>query len=226
MPAEHHQKREQVPAHIILRRYLVTGILVMGPVIVTIYLLWKGFLFFDKILSNVVTNILIFFIGSEWLRDHTIPGLGFITLLILLILAGFAARNVMGQWFFAKVQKGIDQIPLVNRVYRAVQQISDALFSGRQDIFKHAVLVEYPRRGIYSIGITTTATPHTVQSKSSEELVGVFLPTTPNPTSGFLLYLPRKDIIILDISVEDALKLVISAGTITKAGEQTAFLVK
>jgi len=209
-----------------MRKNLVTGILVIGPVVVTSFLLWKSFLFIDGILSEVVNILLGLIIDSAWLKTHTIPGVGFITLLIVLTIVGFAARNVGGQWFISRLQRGISQIPLVNRIYKAVQQISNALLSGRQEIFKNAVLIEYPREGIYSIGITTSeAAPH-VQDLVADTLVSVFIPTTPNPTSGFLLFVPKKDVIVLEISVENALKLIISAGTVSNPDEDNAFSTK
>lgn len=209
-----------------MRKNLMTGILVIGPVVVTIFLLWKSFLFIDGILSEVVNVLLALIINSAWLKSHPLPGVGFITLLILLTIIGFAARNVGGQWLITRLQRGINQIPLVNRIYKAIQQISNALLSGRQEIFKNAVLIEYPRLGVYSIGITTSEAAHHVQDVVADTLVSVFIPTTPNPTSGFLLFVPKKDVIVLKMSVESALKLIISAGTVSNPDEDNTFSAK
>ncbi len=201
------------------KRYLVTGSLILGPVVVTGFLLWKSFLFIDGILSKVVNAL----IG---MTEHPIPGLGFITLLIFVTLAGFAARNVFGQWIFVRFQKTINQIPLVNRIYKAIQQISEAIFSGKREVFKSAVLIEYPRQGIYSIAIMTADTGGVVQEALPEDTLSVFLPTTPNPTSGYLLFVPKKDVIPLDITVEEALKLIISGGTISSLDEMKVYRKK
>ena len=202
-----------------IKRYLVTGILVVGPLGITIYLLVKGFLILDNILSPLISAIIRYILPFSFLEKHPIPGVGLVALLVILILVGFAARNVFGQWVIIRIQRTFNQIPLVNRVYKAVQQISEAVFSGRQEVFKNAVLIEYPRKGVYSIAIMTADTGGVVQEALPEDTLSVFLPTTPNPTSGFLLFVPKKDIIELDISVEEALKLIISGGTITTFDE-------
>ncbi len=197
-----------------IRRNLITGTLVIGPVVVTLFLLWKSFQFIDGILATAVNKGLQWILDLDFLDEHTIPGLGFVTLIIILIITGYAARYVGVQWIIQRFEKGVNQIPLVNRIYRAIQQISEAILSGRQEVFKKVVLVEYPRKGIYSIGIMTADTGGLVQSKLPKDSISVFLPTTPNPTSGYLLFIPKEDAIILDISVEDALKMIISGGAI------------
>jgi len=197
-----------------LKRSLVTGTLVVGPVVVTLFLLWKSFLFLDGILSTVVNTVLHYLFGLSFLAEHTIPGLGLITLILILILSGFATRNVIGQWTIGKAQLALTKIPLVNWIYKSIQQISEAILSGRQEVFEKAVLIEYPRKGIYSIGIMTADTSGHLQDRLPEDCLSIFIPTTPNPTSGFLLFIPKKDIIEIDIPVEDALKLIISGGTI------------
>ena len=197
-----------------LKTYLLTGALVLGPVVVTVFLLWTSFLFLDGILAKVMNFILRDVLGIRILGARPIPGLGLIALLILLTATGYAARHVFGQWVIAKGQELINRIPLVNRVYHAVQQISQAIFTGKRSVYKRVVMFEYPRKGIYSIGIMTADTGGYVQDKLPEDSISVFLPTTPNPTSGFLLFIPKKDIIELDIPVEDALKMIISGGAV------------
>ena len=203
-----------------VRKYLMTGFLILGPIGITVYLLWKGFLLLDGILGNGINFALRTLFGFSILREHPIPGLGFIALLVLLVLTGFAARNVLGQWLIKRSRGFIAQIPLVNRVYRAVEQISQALLSGRREVFKRAVLIQYPRQGIYSIAIETADTSEHISEKLPNDSISVFVPTTPNPTSGFLLFIPRDEVIVLDISVEEALKLIISGGTITALDDE------
>lgn len=203
-----------------MKRYLITGIVILAPIVVTLFLLWKSFLFLDGILAAVINAFLRNILGIGIFGDRPIPGLGLIALIAALIGTGFAARHVGGQWVINRSQKLIDQIPLINRVYRAIQQIGQALFSGRREVFKKAVLIEYPRKGVYSIAIMTADTSGPVQDSLTEDMISVFLPTTPNPTSGFLLFVPKKEIIELDISVEEALKLIISGGTVNVLDEK------
>ena len=198
-----------------MRRYLLTGFLFLGPIAVTIFLLWKGFLFLDGILGKGINYLLRELLDLRIIGKGPLPGIGFIALLIVLIITGFAAHNVFGQWFIRRSQRLLNQIPLVNRVYHAVEQISQAIFSGKHEVFKHAVLIEYPRKGLFCLAIMTADTSGHLQDRLPEDCISVFLPTTPNPTSGFLLFVPKQDVIRVNISVEEALKLIISGGALT-----------
>ncbi|NQT34339.1 DUF502 domain-containing protein [bacterium] len=209
-----------------LRKNIVTGFLVLGPTVITIYVLWHGFMLLDGILGNGINFLLREVLGLPLIGANPVPGIGFIALLILLILTGFAARNAPGQWAIRRNRMLMIQIPMVNRVYRAIEQISQAIFSGKKEVFKSAVLIEYPRKGVYSIAIETADTSPHLQEKLPEDSITVFVPTTPNPTSGFLLFVPKRDVISLDISVEDALKLIISGGTITMLEEEVSRLTE
>jgi len=202
-----------------IKRYLVTGFLVVAPTAITLYLLWKVFIILDGILGNIINFILGNVLGIYLFGQRSIPGIGFLALIILLILIGFATRNVFGQWLLKRSNRFFSQIPLVNRVYRAIEQISQALFSGKKEVFQRVVLIEYPRKGIFCIAIMTSDTGNPLQEKLPEDSISVFVPTTPNPTSGFLLFVPKSQIIELNISVEDALKLVISGGTVGELDE-------
>ncbi|MDP8228569.1 MAG: DUF502 domain-containing protein [Candidatus Electryoneaceae bacterium] len=193
-------------------RYLLTGALALGPIGITLFLLWKSFLFLDKILAPFINVILRKSFGIQ-----SIPGLGLLVLLIVLIITGYSARRVGGKWMLSQSKQLLSRIPLVNRIYQAVEQISSAIFSGQREVFKKAVLIEYPRKGVYSIGIMTADTTGLIQDCLPEDSLSVFIPTTPNPTSGFLLFIPKREIIELDISVENALKMIISAGTVDPA---------
>lgn len=203
------------------KRYLITGVITIGPVMVTVFLLWKGFLLLDGILSKVVNAILKLVWGLPFLDSHSIPGLGLIALIILLVLVGWSTQKVFSARLIKLLLKFIEQIPLVNRIYKAIKQISEAILSNKKGVFQSAVLFEYPRKGIYSIGIVTCDTGGSIQDALPEDTLSVFLPTTPNPTSGYLLFIPKKDVIMLNVSVEEALKLVVSAGTISNFDENT-----
>jgi uncharacterized membrane protein len=196
-----------------LRKTLLAGLLVLAPITLTIYILYHLFRLMDGILRDTVITFLVEDLGWSFIKTP-IPGLGIVALLAVLIIVGAIARNYLGRKLFAVGDYIVTHIPLINRIYTAIVEISEAILSERREIFKKAVLIEYPREGLYSVAFFTQDTKGPVQDKLDEDVVSVFLPTTPNPTSGYLLFVPKKDTVDLDMSVEDALKLVISGGSI------------
>jgi len=196
-----------------LRNHLVTGLLVLVPVAVTVYILNQLFLVLDGLLGDLVNRLLAEAFGYEY-SSVRIPGLGLLALLVILLLTGMIARNYLGRKVIEIGDRLITRVPLVNRIYMTVQQISEAFFAERREFFKRAVLIEYPRKGTYCIAFYTQDTRGEIQDKIEHDLVGVFVPTTPNPTSGFLLFVPRADVIELEMPIEEALKLVISGGAV------------
>jgi uncharacterized membrane protein len=209
-----------------LRRYFVAGLLVLVPVLITIFIVQQLFLLIAGILSGPITLALggadalqapLPLLGWAGLRvGHLVPGISTLALLLLILVTGGLARNFLGARALAVGERLLEQIPGVRNIYTAVRQISNTLLGSRQNVFRHAVLFEYPRPGVWSIGFVTedsdfdfTAEPGSVPHRH------IFLPTTPNPTSGYLLFIPRRDCVELDISVEDALKLIISGGAVT-----------
>ena len=199
-----------------LQRDLITGIFTLGPIALTIYVLVMVFRFLDNILAPTIETFLIEWLGWNFL-SRGIPGLGLITLILLLLLTGFAARHVFGRWLIRGGQALMHRIPLVNRIYKTLNQISEAIFSGRRDIFKRAVLVPYPNSTSYAIGIVTAENAGAIQRYLPHDSIAVFILQSPTPHIGFLIYVPRKDVIDLDMSVEDALKLIISGGIVLTA---------
>ncbi len=196
-----------------LRNYFFTGLLVLIPVVLTGFIIWKLFLAIDSILRPFAYKFILEQFGLE-LGQRQFPGLGFITLTILIIITGAIARNYIGKKVVNFGDRLVERIPLINRIYGAIKQISQAFFSSKREVFKKVVLFEYPRKGIYSIGFYTQDTRGMVQEALEDDVVSVFLPTTPNPTSGFLLFVPKSQVIELDLTIEEALKLVISGGAI------------
>ena len=198
-----------------LRANFMAGILVILPLLVT-YEIVKFIIIKAKVLhfANVVT--------PEWI-EHPIYfryitiGIAVLVILaaifIILTVIGMLARNVIGKRLILFGESILARIPMVNKIYTAVQQISHA-FVGKV-IFTRVVLLQYPRKGLYSIGFVTSDTKGEISSEVFKDSINVFLPTTPNPTSGFLLFVPKKDTIPLSMSVEDAMKLVISGGAVT-----------
>ncbi|MFH1008373.1 MAG: DUF502 domain-containing protein [Candidatus Latescibacterota bacterium] len=192
------------------RRDFVAGVLVIAPAGFTIFIFWHLFLRIDGILDGLL---------SLWeplrVRGRPFPGLGFVALIGLVVLTGMLARNYAGREVLRAGDRLLSRIPLMNRIYLAIQQISQAFLSGKQVLFRRAVLIEYPRKGVYCIAFVTSEPLGEVQNLTGKVVVGVFLPTTPNPTSGFLLFVPKDEIIPLRMRVEEALKLVISGGVVS-----------
>jgi len=196
------------------KSYFITGLLVLTPLVLTIFIIWKLFVAIDGLLRGFISNML-----ERVGVPNTIYGLGFISIILLILLTGMVARNYFGRKVLKLGEDVLTRIPLINRIYMAIQQISNAFFSEKREVFKRAVLIEYPRKGIYSIGFFTQDTRGEVQERLDRDVVSIFLPTTPNPTSGVLLFVPKTDVTELDISIEEALKLVISGGAIVPSSK-------
>ncbi len=195
------------------KTYFLTGLLALTPIVLTIFIIWKLFFAIDGLLQGFINRHVLKWLGLD-VPHGNLTGLGFISIILFILITGFFARNYVGKKVLSIGDALVTRIPIINRVYVAIQQISQAFLSEKTEVFKKAVIIEYPRRGIYSIGFFTQDTKGEVQEKLPVDVVSVFLPTTPNPTSGFLLFVPKKDTIEMDMPVEEALKLVISGGAI------------
>lgn len=189
-----------------LKRYFFTGLAVFLPLLITIYILGILFKFADKPLGQFANLILEKLIGRE------IPGIGIVITLILILLIGFITANVLGKKLFQWLERGFLRIPLIRQVYHPVRQMVDFLFSKEKVSFKKVAMVEYPRKGIYSIGFITNEGIDEINRKGGRLLTGILIPTTPSPISGFLIFVPKEEVIILDMSVEEGLKLIVSGG--------------
>ena len=200
-----------------VKKYLITGLLVWLPLVVTIWVLsWVMSLLsgvFDAVL--VATQALLpIGAGATIESIRGIPGLGVAVLLGLLLLTGAFAANIFGQWWLRQGDRLLNKIPIVKSIYNSVKQVSDTLFSSTGQAFREAVLVQYPRQGVWTIAFITGTPSGEVASHLGNELVSVYVPTTPNPTSGFFLMMPRAEIMELRMSVDEALKYVISMGVV------------
>ena len=197
-----------------LRANFMAGIVVILPLVIT-YEIIKFIVVKAKVLhfANIITGKFVEPAYSRYIIVGIAVLLILATIFIILIVIGMLARNVIGKRLILFGESILARIPMVNKIYRAVQQISHA-FVGKV-IFTRVVLLQYPRKGIYSIGFVTSDTKGEISSEISKNSINVFLPTTPNPTSGYLLFVPEKDTISLSMSVEDAMKLVISGGAVT-----------
>jgi len=189
----------------LLKKYFITGILVTLPLGLTYWIL--------KILLPPVDR-LIGYPLRHYLHLY-FPGMGILLLACLILLIGIFASNFLGRKLGQLGERILEKIPFVRIIYKFVKQLVDTLFAQGKAQFKGVVFVEYPRRGIYSIGFLTGDSRGEVRTITGEKMVNVFIPTTPNPTSGFFLIFPEKDVKILDMTVEEGLKMIISAGMIT-----------
>jgi len=188
-----------------LRNYLIAGLLVILPVAVTVLVLVSIFRALDNLLGP----------AFHYLLGEDVPGLGLVAGIVLILLTGAMASNVLGRRVVGLFDRIMLRIPLARTIYSATKQVSDGLLQQNRAAFKQAVLVEWPRPGIYSIGFVTGETRGEAQEKTKERVVNVFIITTPNPTTGFLCLVPESELIPLEMSLEDALKMVVSAGIVT-----------
>jgi len=187
--------------------YFLTGLLVIAPLGVTYLLL--------KFLIGLTDSLIPRKFHPDTLLGFNIPFLGTILALLLILLVGVLARNLVGKRVVTYSEALISRIPLVRSIYQAVKQLMEAIFVHNKDSFQRAVLLEYPRRGIYSLGFITGGTTESLKIDKSRRYLNVFVPTTPNPTSGFFLVVPEEEVLLLDISVEEAFRALISAGIAT-----------
>jgi uncharacterized membrane protein len=184
------------------RRVFLTGLLVTLPTLVTAYVLLEMFYYIDGILQPIFTRIFHFHI----------PGLGFFALLMLILLMGLFASHFLGARILRAITSRLERVPLWSPVYRAVRELSEVFFSDHSRSFRRVALIPFPRPGNYALVFVTSEGPTPGDAAIGQDLVGVFLPTTPNPTSGFYLMVPRHELIHVDLSIEQALKLIISGG--------------
>lgn len=193
------------------RANFLTGLVVVAPITITIYLTWTIITVVDEQIVPLVPSI---YNPSTYL-DTDIPGFGVIVFLVFTTLVGMMTRRVFGRQMILWGESLIDRTPVIRSIYNAVKQIAETVFSSSSASFTHACLVEYPRRGIWAIAFVSTETKGEILDRvDSGPMISVFLPTTPNPTSGFLLFVPREDVFLLEMTVEEAAKLVISAGLV------------
>lgn len=198
-----------------LRSWFLTGLLVTAPVMLTIYITW---LFIDIIDSNVnalIPNGVRELIEIKAPHIGSLPGLGLLIGLIVITLIGALAAGFFGRWLIRMGENILNRMPVVRTIYGASKQILETVLTTQSNAFREVVLVEYPRKELWVVGFVTGSTEGEVGVKIEDETVNVFIPTTPNPTSGFLLFCPKKDLIYLDMGVEDAVKLVVSGGIVT-----------
>lgn len=194
-----------------LRAYFLAGVIVTAPIGITVLLIWQFISFLDSHVASLIPDRY----NPETYLPFSVPGLGLLITIAFLTLVGFLAAGLAGRTMVRLGERLLSRMPIVRSVYGTLKQIFETVLAQSSRSFREVVLVEYPRRGLGAIGFVTGPTKGEIQARSADDLVNVFLPTTPNPTSGFLLFVPKRDLVHLDMTVEEAMKLVISGGIVT-----------
>jgi len=192
-----------------LKTNLIAGLLFLTPVAATFYFLKFLITWIDKITQIIPPQY-----RPENLLPFPVPGTGIIILFCILFFTGFLVRNYIGLKLVSVWENIISRIPLINKIYVSIKQLLETIISGTGKDFKRVVLVEFPRTGIYSLAYVTGVAVGELQKKTNKKVINVYVPTTPNPTSGYYLVVPEDEVIPLEMSVEDSFKLLISGGII------------
>lgn len=214
LTSDHDSQKPVSPARIRLRNYFLTGIVVAAPVSITIYLTWTFVNWVDGWVKPLIPHLY----NPDNYLPFSVPGVGLVFAIIMLTVLGFLTANIVGRSIVAYGEMLLARMPLVRNLYSGLKQIFQTALSESSRSFNSAGLVEYPRKGLWAIVFIATDAKGEIKAQlnnADDDMVSVFLPTTPNPTSGFLLFVPRADVRILDMTVEEAAKLVISAGLVT-----------
>ena len=194
---------------VLLRRYLIAGLLIWVPLVITVVVIRSLVGFMDQ-------SMLL--LPKEWrpeaLLGYPIPGLGLVLTVTIVVMTGLLAANLFGRRVVAAWESLLARIPLVRSIYSAVKQVAETIFAANGEAFRKVLLIEYPRRGIWTLAFQTGTATGEIQRRTEAEVITVFVPTTPNPTSGFIMMIPKNEVMELEMSVEDALKLVVSLGVV------------
>jgi len=198
-----------------LRRYFLTGIVVAAPSLLTLYIVWSTITWIDGLVGPLLPEIYL----PEHYLPLKVPGIGLVVVVVGFTVIGWLAAGLAGRSLVKLGEAIVARMPVVRGLYSALKQVFETLFTHSSNSFRQVVLVEYPRPGAWTIGFVTGATSGEVKRRiaATGELVNVYVPTTPNPTSGFLLFVPQQDLIYLDMAVEDGLKMLVSIGLVTPA---------
>ncbi len=191
-----------------LRNYFITGLVVTAPILITVYLVWKFIGFIDGLIVALLPQQIL----PQSYLPFDVPGLGLLVVIAALTFVGAFTANFLGRWLVRTGDRIVNRMPVVRSVYGTLKKIFETVLDQTSRSFREVVLVEYPRKGIWAVGFVTGTTLGEIQRNIADNVVNVFIPTTPNPTSGYLVFLPRTDLIPLEMTVEQGIKLVISGG--------------
>ena len=203
--------RVRVGALARLRNYFLAGLLVTAPIGLTMYIVWLVVAFVD----NRVTPLIPVMYNPETYLPINIPGLGLLIVFVTITLIGALMAGFLGRFILRIGERILTRMPVVRSIYGALKQIFEAVLTHSSTAFRQVVLIEYPRRGIWVIAFITGTTEGEIQNLAKDSLINVFLPTTPNPTSGFLLFVPAEEVYALSMTVEEGIKMVVSGGIVT-----------
>ena len=192
-----------------MKKIFTTGFLTILPLAITVYVFYLVFSFLDNLIGGLIKAVF----------DYDIPGIGFAAGLLLIMLVGFIASNIIGSRLINYSDMLLQRLPLAKGIYTSAKQIIDAFTVQGKNAFQKVVLLEYPRKGLYVIGFVTGSSKGEIQQKTHAETLNVFVPTTPNPTSGMLILAPRHEVIELDMTVEEGMKVIVSGGLFSPSGE-------
>ncbi|ACB84785.1 DUF502 domain-containing protein [Natranaerobius thermophilus] len=186
-----------------VRNYFIAGIIVLLPIVTSIYLFWVLFNWLDSLVGWPLKVV-----------PSDLPGAGIVSAIIIIFLTGLLATNIVGKKILSLMDLIFSRVPFVRNIYIAVKQLLDTFSQNSKTSFKKVVMVEYPRKGIYAMGFATGDAKGEPQKRTSSNLLSIFIPTTPNPTSGMLIMVPKENVTFLDMSIEEGLKFVISGGVV------------
>jgi uncharacterized membrane protein len=201
-----------------LRAYFIAGVLVTGPIALTLYLTWLFIHFIDTSVSSLLPHEY----NPATYLPFTVPGLGLVIAVAGLTLTGALTAGYVGRLFLRLSERLLARMPVVRGIYGAVKQVFETVLAKQSNTFREVVLVEYPRRGAWTIGFVTTRAEGEIAEIVSRDTVGVYVPTTPNPTSGFLLFVPRDELVLLSMTVEEGIKMVVSLGIVVPPDRRPA----
>lgn len=197
--------------HLKLKSYFLTGLLVLVPITLTLLVVrWLV-----RLMDSLLKSVLPMALRPEQVFDISVPGIGLVATLLLILMVGVLTANIFGRSLVNFTEKLVDRIPFVKGIYTLFKQVSDTVLNRDRGAFRKVVLIEYPRRGIWAVAFVTGITQGEVQLITEKKLTNIFVPTTPNPTSGFYILVAEDDMIELSMTVEEAFKLVISGGMVT-----------
>lgn len=194
-----------------VRNYFLAGVLVTAPISITLFAAWTILDFIDDFITDLIPAPY----NPMTYLPVTVPGLGIALLITAVTLIGFLTANFLGRILIGWGERVVERMPVVRSIYAALKQIFETVLSDKTQSFQEVVLLEYPRRDMWTLGFVIGETYGEIQDKIGQEMLNVYVPTTPNPTSGYLVFLARNELKTLDMSVEDALKIVISGGIVT-----------
>lgn len=193
-----------------LKQIFITGLAVIIPVGLTLYILF----FLIDMMDGLLKIMPVKYHPDTFIGIH-IPGLGIIVTVVLILICGLVTTSYIGNKIVRSGEDLVNRIPFVRSIYQATKRLSDSMFTDRSSSFKRVVLAEFPRKGIYAIGFVTGVPTSEIREKAGQNCISVFLPTTPNPTSGYLIFLPENELVPIDMSVEEALTFIISVGIVS-----------